>query len=186
MFYWFWKLYLKLRGWKVDSFPTHIPKCVIILGPHTSTEDFILGLALRSVLKVQGTKFLGKAELFKGPFGFLFRWLGGTPVDRLKKQNMVEQVVAQFNKHEYFRLAISPEGTRKKAVTLKTGFYHIARQANVPIVMVGFDFANKHGLCSPPFYTTDNEAADFAFILNFFAPIKGKYPEKGMSHLTYS
>ena len=183
MLHWFWKRWLKSGGWKVDLFPTQIHKCVIIVGPHTSSSDFILGLALRSEMNLQGAKFLAKAELFKGPFGFIFKWLGGIPVERSSKQNLVEQVVAQFNVHQYFRLAISPEGTRQKVAKLKTGFYHIAKQAHVPIVMVGFDFTNKHAICSAPFYPTDDETSDFKFILNFFAPIQGKVAENGMSHL---
>lgn len=181
MFYWFWKLYT--RNWKVDPFPTHIEKCVIAVGPHTSNKDFILGLALRSEMKINGAKFLAKAELFKGPLKFIFTSLGGTPVYRQHKTNMVDQVVEQFNQHQFFRLAISPEGTRKKVAKLKTGFYHIAKQANVPIVLVGFDFANKHAICSAPFYTTNDEAADFNYILNFFKPLQGKVPENGMMHL---
>lgn len=181
MFNWFWKSYLKLKGWKVDAFPSDIPKCVIVVGPHTSNEDFILGLALRSVYDLKGTKFLAKAELFNGPFGFLFHQLGGIPVNRAQNNNLVDQVVKEFNKYPFFRLAISPEGTRKKVSKLKTGFYQIAQKANVPIVMVGFDFANKHAICSAPFYITNNEVADFHLIIDFFIPVKGKFPENGIS-----
>ncbi len=184
MFRLFWILFLKLKGWKTDTtFPLHIKKCVIIVAPHTSSQDFILGVALRSMFKIYDAKFLGKAELFKPPFGFIFRWLGGTPVERSSKHNLVEQVVAKFNAHENFKLALSPEGTRQKVDKLKTGFYYIAKQANVPIVMVGFDFANKTAVCSEPFFTTNDEAADFKHILSFFAPIQGKVPANGIAHL---
>lgn len=184
MFRWFWVLFLHLKGWKTNNnFPHHLKKCVIIVAPHTSSSDFIIGVALRSIYKIYDAKFLGKAELFKPPFGFIFRWLGGTPVYRDSKQNLVEQVVAKFNATEHFKIALSPEGTRKKVEQLKTGFYYIAKQANVPIVMVGFDFEKKEAICSNPFYVSNNEAEDFKKIIEFFAPIKGKIPENGLQHL---
>lgn len=179
-----WWLYLKLRGWKpINTFPAEIQSCVLAVAPHTSNEDFFLGLAYRRIFKIDHAKFLGKAELFRPPFGFIFKWLGGTPVYRDSKHNMVEQVVAKFKADSNFMLALSPEGTRKKVDKLKTGFYYIAKQANVPIVMVGLDYANKQLVCSAPFYTTKNEEDDFQQIILFFKNIKGKIPENGLGHL---
>ncbi len=179
-----WSFFLWVKGWTIKgSFPNHLPKAVVIVGPHTSSWDFIMGLALRSKLRLTNSRFLGKAELFKGPFGFIFRSLGGVPVDRFSQQNLVEQVVAQFHAHEHFILALSPEGTRKKVARLKTGFYHIAKDAGVPIVMTGFDFTNKQAIIAEPFYPGEDEAADFKHIHQFYAPIEGKIPEQGMSHL---
>lgn len=156
---------------------------MVIVGPHTSSWDFVIGLAFRSKLKLTHAKYLGKAELFKGPFGFFFRGLGGFPVERSEKHNMVDQVVELFNTHDSFVLAMSPEGTRKKVERLRTGFYHIAKQAGVPIVMAGFDFEKKEASFSEPFYTTNNEAADFQHIYQFYATIKGKKPAQGIAHL---
>jgi 1-acyl-sn-glycerol-3-phosphate acyltransferase len=185
MFRWFWKFFLQLKGWKTEyNFPTQLKKCVLIVAPHTSSDDFLIGCALRSVFNIPEAKFLGKAELFKPPFGFIFRWLGGTPVNRNSKQNLVEQVVAKFNATDNFKVGISPEGTRKKVTQLKTGFYYIAQQANVPIVMVGLDFENKQAVISEPLYTTNNVNADLKIILDFFAPIKGKIPENGLQDLS--
>ncbi len=179
-----WKLYLKLEGWKaINEFPHHLKKAVVIVGPHTTWKDFTIGIAFRSILKIKDAKYLGKAELFKGPFGFIFRWLGGTPVDRFSKQGVVEQVVEKFNKAERLFIALSPEGTRKKVDKLRTGFYYIAKQAKVPIVMVGLDYSKKELSVSEPFYTTDDEASDFRKIIEFFAPLKGYHPEQGMGHL---
>lgn len=179
-----WIVYLKTQGWKtINTFPSEIKSCVIAVAPHTSNEDFFLGLAYRRVFKIDNAKFLGKAELFRFPFGFIFRRLGGTPVYRNSKQNMVEQVVAKFKTDENFMLALSPEGTRKRVDKLKTGFYYIAKQANVPIVMVGLDYANKQLVCSAPFYTTKNEEDDFKQIILFFKNIQGKIPENGLGHL---
>ena len=180
----FWSLYLRLMGWTIKgSFPHHLKKCVVIVGPHTSSWDFVIGLAIRGKLRLTHAKYLGKAELFKGPFGFFFRKLGGFPVDRSENHNMVDEAVRLFNTHDNFVLALSPEGSRKKVERLRTGFYHIAKKAAVPIVMAGMDFEKKQAIFSEPFFTGDNEAADFQYIYEFYAPIKGKIPGQGMAHL---
>ncbi len=179
-----WSLYLRLTGWTLKgSFPYHLKKCVVLVGPHTSSWDFVIGIAWRSKLRLTHAKYLGKAELFKGPFGFIFRKLGGFPVKRSENHHMVDQVADLFNKHDSFLLVLSPEGTRKKVDRLRTGFYHIAKKAGVPIVMAGLDFGNKQVSFSEPFFPTDNEAADFQHIYQFYAPIKGKKPAQGMAHL---
>lgn len=128
-------------------------------------------------------KFLGKKELFLPPFGRILHKLGGIPVDRKTNNGVVQQAVDQFNNNEEFCLALAPEGTRKRVKRLKTGFYFIAKNANVPIVMVGLDFANKRVVISDPFFATDNQEKDFADILSFFAPIRGYHPELGLGHL---
>lgn len=180
----FWRLYLHLLGWTVKGrFPYELKKCILLVGPHTSSWDFVTGLAWRSKLNLGHVKYLGKAELFRPPFGFLFRKLGGFPVERSEKHNMVEQVVALFNSHDSFVLALSPEGTRKKVDRLRTGFYHIARKANVPIVMAGMDFEKKQASFSEPFFVTADERADLERIHRFYAHIRGKNPSQGMQHL---
>jgi 1-acyl-sn-glycerol-3-phosphate acyltransferase len=178
------KFILRLMGWKtVGSFPDHLKKYVILVAPHTSAWDFVLGVLLRKALRLERAKYLGKHQLFKPPFGFFFRLLGGYPVDRTSSHNVVDQVVKIFNDHEEFGLALSPEGTRKRVDKLKTGFYNIARKANVPIIMVALDYKHKQAIVSPPFETTSDQEADFKKILDFYRPIEGKYPEKGLMHL---
>ncbi|HEU5290892.1 MAG TPA: lysophospholipid acyltransferase family protein [Cyclobacteriaceae bacterium] len=177
-------LILKLAGWKAaGQFPYELKKYVVIVGPHTSNWDFIIGVLFRKALRLEKARYLGKKELFDPPFGFIFRWLGGYPVDRSKNKNMVEEVVKVFNEHDEFGIALSPEGTRKRVDKLRTGFYNIAKGANVPIVMVGLDYANKQVVFAEPFRVTDNQEADFDHILKFFRPIQGKFPEKSLSHL---
>ena len=179
-------LLLKLMGWKTDpvgSFPLSSKKYVMIVAPHTSSWDFIIGVLYRSALRLEKARYLGKKELFKPPFGFLFRWLGGTPVDRGTKHNLVEAVVQMFSDCDEFGIALSPEGTRKRVDQLKTGFYHIAKQASVPIIMVGFDYKNKQVIFCEPFYPTDNQQKDFDYIIQFFGPIQGKHADLGLSHL---
>jgi len=178
------RLILKLIGWKaVGEFPNELKKYVLIVAPHTSNWDFIIGVLFRKALRLEKVRYLGKKELFEPPFGFLFRWLGGYPVDRGKNKNMVEEVVKVFESHDEFGIALSPEGTRTRVDKLRTGFYNIAKGANVPIVMAGLDYANKQVVFSKPLVTTDDQEADFNHILKFLRPIKGKYPEKGLSHL---
>ncbi len=178
------KLILSLMGWKsMGEFPTQIKKYVVIVAPHTSSWDFIIGVMFRKVLRLEKAKYLGKKELFTPPFGFFFRALGGYPVDRSQNKNMVDEVVKIFDSHEEFGIALSPEGTRNRVDKLRTGFYNIAKKAGVPIIMVGLDFEHKRLVLSEPFYTTQNQDSDFEHILKFFRPIKGKYTEKSLGHL---
>jgi 1-acyl-sn-glycerol-3-phosphate acyltransferase len=183
MFRWLCRQCLRLMGWKsVGDFPVGLKKYVVIVAPHTSGWDFVIGVMFRSVLHMEKAHYLGKAELFKPPFGFLFRWLGGYPVDRSSRHNMVEQVVNIFQQHDEFVLALSPEGTRQRVDRLRTGFYNIARQAKVPIVMIGFDYQRKLVLIDKPFDVT-NEEVDMKRILDFFRPVRGKFAEKDLGHL---
>jgi 1-acyl-sn-glycerol-3-phosphate acyltransferase len=180
-----WRLFLKLIGWKTDLvFPYHhVRKYIVLIGPHTSNWDFLIGLAYRSILGMSKARFLGKKELFKPPFGFIFYALGGTPVDRTSKHNMVDEVAALFNKHDDFALALSPEGTRKKVDKLKSGFYYIAKQAQVPFVLAGLDYKLKQVVFSELMYTTDSKANDFARVLAFYRRIEAKIPDQSMKHL---
>ena len=122
--------------------------------------------------------FIGKGSLFKGPFGFLFRLLGGTPVDRSQNNNLVDSIVQLFNSKEEFRLGLSPEGTRKKVAKWKTGFYYIAKGANVPIVMATLDFGNKQIKISKAYTLTEDMDTDFKHFHAFFSDVKGKNPEQ--------
>ncbi|WP_439133076.1 1-acyl-sn-glycerol-3-phosphate acyltransferase [Polaribacter sp.] len=166
-----------ILGWKFKGdFPKNIKKYVVIAAPHTSWVDFPIAILARMASGVM-VNFIGKDSLFKGPFGFIFRALGGTPVDRTKSDNLVDAIVQVFNSKKEFRLGLSPEGTRKKVTEWKTGFYYIAKGANVPIVMATLDFENKQIQFSEPYYTTANKTQDFAHFKGFFLNVKGKNPE---------
>jgi 1-acyl-sn-glycerol-3-phosphate acyltransferase len=185
MLRWFWKLSGKLSGWNfAGKYPFHLKKLVIAAAPHTSSSDVWIGLAARSVLRLEHIKFLGKKELFKNGLGWLFRSLGAVPVDRSAPNGVVGQVVDMLNANESFTIALAPEGTRKKVEKLKTGFYQIAKQAQVPILLIGIDFGTKTLRFSELIYPTSDESADFDKIIGFFASIDGKYPEKGLKHLS--
>ena len=140
-----------------------------------------MGLAIRKKTHIEFVHFLGKKELFWGIFGVILRYLGGFPVERSKNLNQVDQVVALYNSKESFHIALSPEGTRKKVSRLKTGFYHIAKNANVPIIMVGLDFGNKKVIFSEPFFTSANEVADKQKIVAFFKGMQGYVPENSIT-----
>ena len=179
-----WKIYWKLFGWKVVGlFPYHFKKMVMIVAPHTSWTDVLVGFAARNELKIHHAKFLGKKELFIGPLGWLLRRLGGTPVDRFSKQGMVEQVAKLFADNENFLLGMAPEGTRKRVDKLRSGFYHIAKQAQVPILPIGLDYENKQLVIGEAFFAGDDEAADLKKIIAFFANIKGKKTAFDLRHL---
>lgn len=175
-------LYFKLFGWKFDGkIPHHLPKFIIIVAPHTSNSDFFLGIMVRSLLRLKNAKYLGKSSLFKPPFGFIFSWLGGYPVDRSKFNNLVEAVADIFNSKDKFIIALAPEGTRKKVEKLKTGFYHIAKKAQVPIVAIGFDYGSKTIHIMDPFIPGDSIKDDFKKVIEFFSQSKGDIPENGVT-----
>lgn len=173
-------IYFKLLGWKVVGNTTMskdtVKKAVLIAVPHTSWHDFFIALLLRQVVGIK-SNFIGKKELFVWPFGYYFRSIGGAALDRTPGQNKVEAIAALFKERDEFRLALSPEGTRKKVTEWKTGFYYIAKAANVPIIMFTLDFENKQNKISEPFYLTDDFEADLKIIKSFFEGVKGKIPE---------
>ncbi len=176
---WLGRFYLKFYKWRILGDPPMMPKYVIAVAPHTSNRDFFLGLAVRAATGIKA-HFLGKSQLFYPPYGWIFRALGGYPVDRSKHHGMVESVISIFNSKETFSIAISPEGTRKAGNTFRTGFYHIAKGAGVPIIRVGFDYHTKSVIFDEPFVTTDNTDKDLAAIREWFRQFQGYYPEKGV------
>lgn len=150
---------------------------IIAVIPHTSNWDFVLGVLVRSAMK-KDIKFLGKSSLFRPPYGWLFRMLGGYPVDRSKNTRLVDGVVDIFNQKERFAVAIAPEGTRKKVDRLRSGFYYIALGAKIPILLTAFDFGKKEVRFLDLFYPTGDREKDFDHIHQAFTGIEGKVPEK--------
>jgi len=168
----------KIMGWKVvNGFPKDLKKYLVIAAPHTSNWDFPIAILARFSEGVM-INFIGKKSLFKAPFGFFFRVLGGRPVDRSKSKNVVQSIIEIYESSDSFRFALSPEGTRKKVSTWKTGFYHVAKGAKVPIVMATLDFGKKEVLVNKPYYLTDDMQADFNYFHEFFKDVKGKNPEQ--------
>jgi 1-acyl-sn-glycerol-3-phosphate acyltransferase len=170
-------IYFKILGWKVvgntNMSKDSVKKAIIIAVPHTSWQDFHIGVLLRAVLNVK-TNFVGKKELFVFPLALFFRALGGAPINRQANENKVDAIAKLFDKKEEFRMTMAPEGTRKKVKEWRTGFYYIAKKANVPIIMFTLDFENKQNKISEPFYPTDDINADFKFMHDFYKGVKGK------------
>ena len=171
-----YNFFFSLFGWKIEGKLPDEKKYIIIVAPHTSNWDFMIGLCARSILRFDA-KFLGKKELFKFPFGALFRWLGGVPVDRSKHVNMVDAVAELFNQREQFIVAIAPEGTRKYVPQWKTGFYYVALKANVPIGLGFMDYEKRECGIYKVIYPTGDFNKDMKVIMDFYKNIKGKNNE---------
>ena len=167
---------MRVTGWKFagTDFPDE-RKIVLIVAPHTSNWDFITGLFCDLALDLEAG-FLAKHTIFVGPFGTWLKSLGGIPVVRSASHNVVSQAAAEFARRDRMVLAIAPEGTRKKVDSWKSGYWHIARAAGVPIVPVGLDFARRAAVIGPLRYPTASLADDEAEFKKFFAGITPKNP----------
>ena len=169
---------LRLMGWKVSVSVPDLPRCIICVAPHTSNVDFLLGeLAIRSVGRSAG--FLMKKSWFFWPLGPIFRALGGVPVDRRPgSPSLVEALVHRYRHTDSLRLAITPEGTRSRTARWHSGFLRIAYAADVPVMLAVIDFATKHIFIHDMLETTGDVEADMRRVKDYYAPFKGKYPEK--------
>jgi 1-acyl-sn-glycerol-3-phosphate acyltransferase len=167
--------FLRATGWRVEgALPPAAERSVFIAAPHTSNWDlpytlmcaFVLGLHIR---------WMGKASLFRFPFGPVMRWLGGIAVRREQNNNLVAASAQALREATgALQLVVPPEGTRGKTRHWKTGFYFIAQQAQVPIVLAYMDYADRRMGLGPLFEPTGNLEADLARIKRFYAPIRGK------------
>lgn len=171
---------LKIFGWRIDPHaPDGVRKAVIIMGPHTSNWDFIIGKIAFMQYNIKGT-YLIKKELFFPPLGWFLKAMGGIPVDRKSNNNFTDQAVAFFEQNESMFMVFTPEGTREYSPNWKKGFYYIAQKANVPIYIGYIDYEKKIGGFDSLFVTTGNADADIAEIKKILSKYKGKYPEKGI------
>lgn len=167
---------LKLIGWKIVGALPPDKKYIVIVAPHTSNWDLVIGLLGRFAVEVK-INFLAKNQLFFFPLGNLLRALGGTSVDRSKKGNKVEQIAELYKKQDELVLGLAPEGTRSVVTHWKEGFYHIATQASIPIVMIGFDYPSKEIRIHEPFWPTGDINKDFPQFVSYFRTIRGRYPK---------
>ena len=174
---WLAILYLKMIGWRREGSLPDIPKYVMIVAPHTSNWDFPIGLAFAFDLKLRGY-WLGKDSIFQWPLHGFFRWLGGIPIDRSRSSDVVAQMVQIFKERAKLTMVLAPEGTRKKVAYWKSGFYHIARGADVPIVLAFIDYLRKAGGIGPVFKPSGDIETDMEYIRAFYATVTGKHPEK--------
>jgi len=167
---------LKSAGWRVVGSPPDVARCVVVFAPHTSNWDFPLLLLARSALDLRAS-YLGKHTLFRPPFGWLFRRLGGIPVNREEAHHMVDQIAEEFRRRDHLWLAMAPEGTRAKTDHWKSGFYRIALAARVPILPCFVDASRKECGVGELFYPTGDVEQDLAALRAFYADRRGIYPE---------
>ena len=167
--------FLKLKGWKVEgSLPPEASKSVLIAAPHTSNWDLPYTLMVCFALGLK-PYWMGKSSIFKWPFGPVMRWLGGIAVNREQSSNLVAaSAQAIMDADGPLQLIVPPEGTRSKARYWKTGFYYIALNAKVPIVMAYMDYAQKRSGLGPLFHPSGDIEKDMIAIKAFYADFKGK------------
>ncbi len=166
---------LTILGWQIVGPLPNIAKAVVIAAPHDRTADSFLGIAAIFKLRL-GITFLGKASLFDGLFGGVLRWLGGIPVDRGSSHDVVATIADKIRETEKLLLVLSPEGTRKKVARWRTGFYYIAVQAEVPILPVALDYANRKIVIGEPFDPSGDIRGDTELLEVFYGDLIGPIP----------
>jgi 1-acyl-sn-glycerol-3-phosphate acyltransferase len=166
-------LTLRALGWRVEGNIPDCPRLVAIVAPHTSNWDFLVGLATRYALQLNAS-WLGKHTLFRPPFGWFMRRWGGIPVDRSSSHDVVAHTVETFNGRPRVFLVIAPEGTRKKVTRWKTGFWHIAKAAGVPILPVAFDWGTRVVHILPVFLPRASVDEDVAALQSKYDGVRGR------------
>jgi len=170
----------RFTGWRPAGKRPCISKYVIIAAPHTSNWDFLYTMCLAFILEIKPFIMM-KATWFRGPMGPFLKWFGAIPVDRSRSTHVVARAIQAFGAHPQMVLVVPPSGTRRKVMSWKTGFYHIARGANVPIVLGYLDYRRKVGGVGPVFHPTGNMEADMKMIQDFYSGITGKYGKQALS-----
>lgn len=171
------RLSLRLAGWRIVGKAPDAPRYVLIAAPHTSNHDFPLMLLFAIALGIWPA-WVGKHTLFKPPLGWLMRLLGGISVDRRAPGGMVEQLAERFAQQDRLVLVMPPEGSRGKRQHWKSGFYHVARSAGVPIAMSYLDYTRKEGGIGPLLVPSDDLRADMDAFRAFYADKRGRHPEQ--------
>lgn len=170
---WFGRTLLRLGGWTIEGEFPREPKLVVIAAPHSSGWDAYWGLAAKLALGVD-IRFIAKAELFRGPLGWLLRKFGGLPVDRSAPGGIVDQTAAELRAAERMYFVLAPEGTRRRVEQWKTGFWKIARRADVPVFCAWFHYPARTIGLGPLVHLTDDPLADMARIREIYRPHIGK------------
>lgn len=169
------KVVMRLGGWRVEGHVPNEARMVVIAAPHTSNWDLIYMLAAAFSLGL-GVNWLGKDSLFKGPLGVVLRYFGGIPVDRSKRNRMIETLAADINARPTCALVVPPEGTRAGTDHWKSGFYWIAFEAEVPVVMAFLDWGRRRCGIGPVFRPSGNVSADMDAIRAFYGDMTGRFP----------
>ncbi len=169
---------LRVWGWRTVGQVPHLQKYLVVGGPHTSYWDAVLGLAVAFSFRRFRVCWMAKHTVFRWPFRSLLSWLGGIPTNRTGPQKMVSQLIQEYRNSPRLAVAILPEGTRKRVEYWKSGFYHIARSAKLPVLCAFLDYPNKVGGFGPLIHLTGDPATDMARIAGFFRTKTGKHPER--------
>ncbi|MFY2762676.1 lysophospholipid acyltransferase family protein [Arenimonas sp. MALMAid1274] len=170
---WIGRSVLRLGGWTITGDWPDLPRLVVIAAPHSSGWDAVWGLAAKLAMGVDIT-FIAKAELFRGPLGWLLRRFGGRPVDRSAPGGIVDQTAAQIREAPRMWFVLAPEGTRRRVEHWKTGFWKIARRAQVPVFCAWFHYPDRTIGLGPLLETSDDYDADMARIRALYRPYEGK------------
>lgn len=176
--YWISKTWFKLAGWKTEGdLPQNVPKCVLVAAPHTSNWDLVYSRFGLYILKVPAY-YLLKKEWVRFPLKSFFESTGAIGVDRSHSSNLVSDMAELLSRHNEMALMISPEGTRDETGKWKTGFYQIAMQAKVPVVLAFLDYKRKVAGIGPTIFPSGNYAEDMKEIIAFYKTITPRWPEK--------
>jgi 1-acyl-sn-glycerol-3-phosphate acyltransferase len=168
---------LWLTGWRVRGDWPALRKGVLVAAPHTSNWDGVYMLAAAGYFRIT-LRWMGKASLTQGPFGGVMRWLGCVPVDRSARHDLVQAMRQAFDAAEAMLLAVPPEGTRSLTKGWKSGFYYIAWQAQVPLILSVLDYGTKTVNIAGVFYPTGSYEDDISKIQDFYRAAKGKHISK--------
>ena len=168
----------RMRGWRLRGEAPQVRKCVIAGAPHTSNWDFIFFLGATRAYGIHPS-FMGKHSLFHWPLTRFMFDMGGIAVNRSSRANYVDQVAAEFARRDDLMLVIAPEGTRKPMPHWRSGFYHIAVAAGVPIVPAWVDHERMEGGLGPPIWPSGDYAADMERIAAFYADMMPGHPRLG-------
>lgn len=182
MFKAFFKFWFRMAGWKIKGgIPPEIKKCVLVAAPHTSNWDFVWGMGGLAEFNYD-VKYLAKKELFRFPIKRMLLKLGGMPVDRSKHNRLTDAIVDLFNQYEKLIVLFPPEGTRSPVSKWKTGFYHVALQANIPIILGYLDYNYKIAGIENVIYPSGDIKADFEKINAFYKNAHPKIPKNFLLH----
>jgi len=175
------KLMIRMMGWKIHpELPPEIKKCVLVMAPHTSNWDFFIGsMAFWGIYQID-VKLLIKKEIFFPPLSWVLKWMGGIPVDRKNKTNLTQVISDMYAQQDELTMVFTPEGTRSYNPRWRKGFYYIAQQANVPIVLGFLDFPSKTGGVFKVFHPTGDVDQDIAEIKKMYLNYKGRFPDQGI------
>ncbi len=173
----FGRLMLTLAGWKIEGNFPDSPKMMLIVAPHTSNWDFLVGLMAKFALRLE-CRFMAKASLFWWPLGAFLRQVGGLAINRAEAGDVVMASVRAYAERERLVLVITPEGTRSRVERWKSGFHRIAHGAGVPVVLAVFDYARKVVQLGPAFDATEDYDGDLAAMQSHITAAMAKHPER--------